>query len=352
MHWRKILGYLIGLGAFVIIIYAGGAESVWTALNPRLDFLLLYFLANLFLYITSSARWGYTVNQIEGRKVCPQFDYFLFFMSGRFFGQYVSQTGGDLLLRPGLLSKTNHISLQKGIYAIGWEKVFDLVLVTSMLPSALLYLFNLISGYAAIILALVIFGVTAGLFIWKSADLLDTLRKLLLWLMLRLSSLPLLRQPLDKYHEKIKKLDKMVFLGRKTLLWLVTLTFIRQIFVVSRHYFLVAALGLSIPLAVLLAGVPIAQSTLLLAFTPGALGILEGGWYVVFSLAGIPLADGVTFLLGQRVYSLIATSLIFLTIYLIFGLRQFWRWAYVHGPAQGVEEWPDKPSEVINPVHK
>jgi hypothetical protein len=82
---RKIWGYLFGLGLLVGFVYLGGLEAVRATLTPRLDFLLLYFLSNLLLYGTSSVRWGYIVNKLEGEPVCSQADYFLFFMSSRGF---------------------------------------------------------------------------------------------------------------------------------------------------------------------------------------------------------------------------------------------------------------------------
>ena len=81
-------------------------------------------------------------------------------------------------------------------------------------------------------------------------------------------------------------------------------------------------MGLSIPLSVILVGFPVAQLSLLLAFTPGALGVLEGGWYVVFSIVGISQADSSAFLIGQRAYLFIFTSMIFLISYLIFGAKR------------------------------
>jgi uncharacterized membrane protein YbhN (UPF0104 family) len=103
---------------------------------------------------------------------------------------------------------------------------------------------------------------------------------------------------------------------------LMLITLLRHVFILARLYSLVAALGITIPVSVLLAGIPVAQLSLLLAFTPGALGILEGGWYVVLVIGGVAAADIAAFLLGQRVYSLAATSLIFLLSYLLFGARR------------------------------
>jgi len=322
-RWRYVIGYLIGLALFGAIIYLGGIGSIQATLSPRLDFLLLCFAANLLLFVTSSLRWGYVINKIEGYKVCSYYNYFVFFMSGRFLGQYISRAGGDLLLRPALLNRVNGVALKKGIYATFLEKTFDLMLILILIIPAVLYLFKITPGYISLLIAITSFAALLVFSVQRSSKFLGTFKRALLWGGFALKKTPLLnRLARDKYLEKINNLDKFKLLEKKTLHYLLAMTFVRLIFVIGRLYFLVAALGLSIPLSTLLVGIPVAQLSLILALTPGALGVLEGGWYAVFAIAGIAPAERSAFLIGQRVYWFIFINLIFLMSYLIFGAKR------------------------------
>jgi len=62
------------------------------------------------------------------------------------------------------------------------------------------------------------------------------------------------------------------------------------------------------PQEVILA-MPLAQLTMLFAFTPGALGIFEGGWFVILKLIGLAAVDIATFIIGFRLLSYIAISI-------------------------------------------
>ncbi|MFC1976013.1 lysylphosphatidylglycerol synthase transmembrane domain-containing protein [Chloroflexota bacterium] len=328
------MGFII----IVIIIYWGGAKSIQITLKPKWGFFIFCFLANLFLFVTSSIRWGYVINQMEGQKVCSYYDYFNAFISGRFFGQYVSRTSGDLLFRPGVLNRMSSVSLKKGVYATFVEKVFDLIFIFALIIPAILYLFDLATTYTFLLISATLLAFLFYFLVRKNAKFVAVLKQTIFQGYHILKKIPLLsRLAKDKYLTNINNLDKLRLLEKKTLTYLFGMTCLRYFFVFSRLFFLVAALGLSIPLNVLLAGVPVAQLSLILAFTPGALGVLEGGWYTVFRLAGVSEVDSVAFLIGQRVYWLIFISIIFLINYLIFGVKRLISLDFVSTSAQDTD---------------
>ena len=102
-----------------------------------------------------------------------------------------------------------------------------------------------------------------------------------------------------------------------------SLTLLRFLFLVLRLYLLNESLDLGIPVALFVAGIPIAQLTLALALTPGALGFLEGGWYAVLTLGGVAEIERSAFLIGQRAYWSIFIGLIFLLTYILLGINNF-----------------------------
>ncbi len=328
-RWQTVLGYLIGLAILVTLIYLGGVKSIQATFSPNPGFLLLTFIAHLALSTISAIRWGYMINVMEKYKVCSYYSYFFAFISGNFFGQYISRAGGDLLLRPSILNRISGVSLKNGFYAVFLEKVLDIIFIFIVLIPAILYLFNLTTGFISLLILSVSLIFLLYLFVWKNIGLLAVLKKLLERIFFILKKMFLLnRLAKDRYLEKIRHLDKLALFEREALLNLFTMTLVRYLTVVCRLYFLAIALDLSIPLPVLFVGLPIAQLSLALSFTPGGLGVLEGGWYAVFAIAGIPQVDRVTFLIGQRVYFLIFPSIIFLISYLVFGAK---RWLQFEG---------------------
>jgi len=320
-RWQRVLGYLVGLSVLGLLVYMGGDRAIQTTLRPTLGFVLLSFLANVFLLATSSVRLGYVINSMERYKVCSYYRYFVCFVTGRFFSTYLPQTGSDFLLRPGLLNRIAGVTLRRGIYATLVEKIFDSMLVLSVIPSAVLYLLNIIPGYGVFFIVLAFLGIVLSLIMRGSSVFLIVVKRVLLWLYIGLSKLPLLNRLTRNEHlEDLRK--TLGLLERRGLLIIFAMTLVRQLFLVCQLYFLVAALSLSIPFAILFVGIAIAQSSMLFAFTPGGLGILEGGWYAVLAVAGIPEAERVAFLIGQRAYSFIFISLISIASYLVFAARR------------------------------
>ena len=319
---KQVVGYVVGLAVIAILVYLGGPKAIEATIRPDIGYLIGSFLANLLMLAISSTRWGYIVNNMVGTKVCSYWRYFHFFISGRFLGQYISRAGGDFLLRPGLLNRLEGVSLSKGISASLLDKAFDLTLIALLIIPSALHLLDVVTGVVAIGTVAVLLVSLAVLLLWKGSTLTTVLQSVLYRMHSLVSRIPLLRRiATEKRLRSIRNLEKLELLEWKSLLVILGLTLTRYLMVISRLYLLVLAIGLSIPLSVLLPGIIVAQSSLIFAFTPGALGILEGGWYMVLSAAGVPQVDRTTFLIGQRVYWFIFTTLIFLVVYLATGAK-------------------------------
>lgn len=321
--FKKVIGYLIGLVAFSLIAYIGGIKSVSEVVQPTLFFLFLWFISSLSVCIISSIRWGYITNKVEGKKVYSYRDYFLYFASGQFFGQYVSRAGGDFLLRPALLRRSNKITFKRALAAVFFEKIFDFLFIFILIVPALLYLFDVTTQHETLLIVLILF-VSAFFFIVKrNSTFIVILKNFLLRTCSCLKAIPLLNRLIrDDYLGRIRNLDEFRLFERGALSNVLILTTVKYLTLIARLYFLSAALGLDISAFVLFAGIPVAQLSLILSLTPGALGVLEGGWYAVFAIAGTPPADRAAFLIGQRAYLIIFTGGIFLISYLIFGARK------------------------------
>jgi uncharacterized protein (TIRG00374 family) len=320
---KKTIGYLFGLAVLAVLIYIGGAKSLKATFRPHLGHLLFVFFSMLSVFIVGSLRWGFIVNSIKRKKVCSYFDYFLYFTSGRFFGQYVSVAVGDFFLRPAALKKIQGINLKVGIATALLDKMLDMLFVLILVVPSFLYLFAVLSRLQTLVLIAILFGILFALLLLKAEIFATGLKRSLLPLVKRLRTLRAFRTVIkDEHIEILANLESLNIFKKETLLTLVVITIVKYIFLILRVYFLTAALGLGIPLFVLCTGIPVAQLGLTLAFTPGALGVLEGGWYAVLTLSRISKVDIATFLIAQRAYWFVFTGLIFLGIYIVTGLRR------------------------------
>lgn len=319
----NIFGYILGLSIFSFIIYIGGTKSIKANLRPALFPFFCCFISNFFIFLIGSLRWSYITNKIEKRKVCSYFDYFFYFMSSSFSAQFIPRGGGDFILRPGLLNRSKKVPFKKGVLAVFLEKAVDFLFIFIFIVPAILYIFNILTSNQFIFTILLILAGLFFLFVFKNPIFINITKKGLHRLLSSLKKLPILHKIIkDSYFLKLENLHEFKLLREKSLFSLLTLTLLKYFFLCTRLYFLSVALGLNIPGLAIFAGIPIAQLSLILSFTPGALGILEGGWYAVFAITGISEEKIITFLIGQRIYWFVFTTGIFLLSYLVFGAKK------------------------------
>ncbi len=291
---RRVVLYGIGIILFGLFALRGGWQAFAFALRPSWVPLVGYLGSTLLLFLISSLRWGLITNTLMGRPVCSYFQFFFYFTLGRAAGQYVSQIGSDLVLKPLLMRTLKTVPIRQGITISLLEKGLDLLFALILsVPAGLWLTGRLPKGWfpAASALALVLPwglvvlpGFTQG--------------------MLHLGVRAQRRLGSIKRNELWRLIDPEL-LGK-----LLVLTTLKYAALMIWTLLLVRTLDLSIPPLLIWAGIPIAQLSLVLAFTPGGIGILEGGWYAVLTLAGLPNETISAFLLGQRLYWTLFSALL------------------------------------------
>ncbi len=320
----EILKFLLGIGIFSLLVYVGARKSVEGALS---DSLLTVFSPDIIPIVLSiattfgafflySLRWGYIANSIAGKKVCSSGEYFHYFISGFFSGQFISQFGGTLVVRPGMLSKKRDISYRKAVSSVFLEKIFDFILVLIMIVPCLLYVFQLVNVSEAITVIVCIFGVINFLFVRFNNKIIIYSKTFLQNTLQFIKNKPLLKKIYkESYNERIEGIQSATLLKKKTIFIILQLTALKYILLFARLYFLIIAFKLSIPASLLFLAMPVAQLSLLFAFTPGSIGVLEAGWFFIFNLFGTDAPEYLPFLMGQRIYWFISIALFFLFSY-------------------------------------
>jgi uncharacterized protein (TIRG00374 family) len=101
-------------------------------------------------------------------------------------------------------------------------------------------------------------------------------------------------------------------------------TVLKFLSLVLRAFLIAQALGLDISFDAFFLATPLAQASLLLAFTPGGLGFNELGWFGALALLGIETNNILAFLVGHRLFNygfVLILALIGQIVYMLRGTR-------------------------------
>lgn len=318
----KIAGYLLGIAVFAFIIYWGGSDALSTVVSPNLTYLALGLLATVLLFVICAYRWSIINNYYEGRKVCSLTDYFVFFSLGRFAGQYISQLGGDLVVRPALLGLQSKVKFSRGVSAVVIDQAFDLFLAVFLILPSLGYLFGVIDANLVGLLFIAFgFGFSVAslsiplpLIVGKALEKFERVRRSIARLRTKASE--------DKSAEQSDPSSEIASMPQGQIMSVIGLTLLKYLLLAIRFYFISLALGLQVPILIMIFGLPLVLLSLIFGIAPGALGTLEGGWYAVFSMVGVSQEETAAYLIGQRAYQILYVALIALASYLLFIVRK------------------------------
>ncbi len=112
----------------------------------------------------------------------------------------------------------------------------------------------------------------------------------------------------------IKELD---VLQRRVVLRAYFLTALGQLLLAIRSWLAAMAVGLNIitPLETFVA-IGLVQASILVSFTPGALGFADAAWFIALESAGVPKEIIAVFLVAHRIIENLAILLCWLPLYL------------------------------------
>lgn len=300
-----ILKYIFGILFIVLIIRYINVKDLSAIINPEYGYLFLAFVATIFAFFLDSFRWKILTDEIANRKVCSLLSYFRVYIRCVSLGQFVSQSGSLLVLRPLIMKKHYDLSYRKAYVSLFIEKVADLYFVFIFI---VIFLINYIFDKYLIISIVIILPLSFFVY-YRHAEIFE---RLSFYLLIKLNKIRKKEiQPIDLAD--IKNFHSFKLVG---------LLSASRIFIYSLRFFLIAeALSLSISYKHILLGMPVAQLSLIFAFTPGALGVLEAGWAGVLGIFEFSNKVIGNFILGFRFYWLIFSFLIYVLSYLPIGSK-------------------------------
>jgi uncharacterized protein (TIRG00374 family) len=307
--WR-IIFLLAGGGFFAALVYYAGMQALRVVARPHLGYMALAFSITGLLLIVDTIRWGYIVNTIEGRSIAPYSSYFVYFMASALIGELTWRGPSNILVRSLTLKRFEKISGRHSLGSVSLDKIFDVMLFVFFLPPSIGFCIGLLSWQTACLIAVGLLGVgSLGAAInrqwgvracWALVDL--VLRVIKRW-----------NPKTERKKEPLEEpfLTTLEGFSIKQFGFILGCTMVRYSLLILRIYYLALALGVHITLALIFLGIPFAQASMVIGLTPGGLGLVELGWFAVFVRAGLPRAGTMTFLVGQRVYILLFSVIMF-----------------------------------------
>ena len=289
-----MLQLAIGLALFAYLFHKGGASSIAATADLRVPPLVGAFVCTAGIAAIVGLRWATLLEALAGRRTSDWRSCSQYFLWTRVLGMVIPKDLSDLGGRTTALMAGGQVSLRHAAASVLLDRGFDLAIVILFLGPSLLFL----SGTASA-------GVSVTLM---------TLSATAFYTVLRLAHRSILRLAVRLYNGLARIVARLPLLRRwspETVGGLeLPVEAIGRAFAFSLIKFLLACLrlmsfswALDAPVSptVFLLGAPVGQLSLLLAFTPGGLGIYELGWYGVLTSMAVPDVHVSAFLVVQRV---------------------------------------------------
>lgn len=298
---RTILG-IVGIIIFVIILYLGGTEALSRVAHGDPVYLFATLLAIGGITLVGSLRWRLLVSALTRQPPLPIRQIYHYNILGRFISLFAPRGVGDFAGRPLALRAGGGSTLGMAVYSTFLDRMFDYILMAILVVPALLYVARIISIEVGAILSLILVVVFFFIVSTRFGPVIRWVNKIMGKIAVMVNRVPVLStlfsQERVKMLRQLEDIDIDVITAGSAYLF----TVLQISLIILRSYFIGRALDVDLSYLLLLLASPIAQLGQLLAFTPGALGFRELGWYSVLQASNIPTDDLLTFLVGHRAY--------------------------------------------------
>lgn len=291
--------FLIGFLFLFLILRFLKVDNINRILQVNYLYITLCFIVTMLSFLTDTVRWKLISDEIAGRKTASFLSFLSIYLRTISLGQFISQSGSLLVARPIYMRKKYNFTYKESFITLFIEKVADLYYVFVFF---LIFLFNFFFNNHWITLSILLFFISSLIFVYK----IQKIEKYIYWILKKIGKIKKKNVNID--------LKKLEFHSYKKL---AILSIIRFFAYGLRFFLLAKAINLSISYTDILLGMPIAQLSLIFAFTPGALGVLEAGWSGVLKIFQYSNNTIGYFVLGFRFYWIVFSLVIYIISYVI-----------------------------------
>jgi uncharacterized protein (TIRG00374 family) len=298
-RFRHLITLLLGLVIFAGVIALGGDNSLRQLSHVRPLWLIaagggVGLMLGLF-----SWRWRVIAEALAGRPLGSPTSFFFYSVTASATSLFMPQTANLLVVRTAMLNSFTGLPLTSAGASVLLDKLFDLLPVAILAPPALALIVSDLP-LNTMLIAVLIEIAAAALLIRRYHALYPKVITILLHVTAHVARrVPVLKRV--KALDRLETVPEADQLQGRTIQAAALLTLIGTLAMLLRSWLIAQTVGLDISPAQLVAGMALAQASLIVAMTPGALGTLELGWYVGLSAAGVPDERIAPFLIAHRV---------------------------------------------------
>jgi uncharacterized protein (TIRG00374 family) len=278
---------------------------------------LAYLCLTVALVALSALKWKRVVEVFEPdplRRAGAGF-YFQYTALGQLLGQVLPLHVSSATARSLALRLHHRMPVVRGVATSVVEQVFDLLVPSVFLIPSLLLLSGLVdlfqwAALAATLLALtaIMVAVLAEPIFLALAGGMDAVAHR--WRARRF----------EKAAGALREARELGLFKRRLALSMFLLSLVRFVVLFARVATVLGGLALPVGVVELIEIMPLAQLSLVVAVTPGSLGVSEWAWTALLGLVGADLESAVVFVLLRRLMALSALATVFLTSTALSGL--------------------------------
>jgi uncharacterized protein (TIRG00374 family) len=290
-RWLGRLLRLASLLLFGLILWWAGPDAWRQVVTGNVEHVLIAFFLLSTATALSATRLRLVTHSLAGQQLGSWQRYYYLNITARAIGLVIPRSLSTFAGKPVALRSLG-LSIKHSVWTVLVDSGFDLLLLGALLIPALLFLGGRTSAQVTLVLVLGLVLTLMGGFWWITAG--DSLLRVVRWA----ERIPCLEAILPFTSEEATGL----LLQRLVAVRALGLTLLLNAALAACYHHISRAVGLSHPWIVIAAGFPAVQLCLVLAVTPGGLGLLDAGWYGVLLMGGVPRNDALTFVVAQRAY--------------------------------------------------
>jgi len=318
---RRILPLIFGVFLFGLILHLSNFDDI-----NRLPPLNSYFLIASILIIgiaqsIFSIRWGLVVNGMSDHPI-SLFTCYVYALTSLATGLVISQTASLFVVRSVALQQKENMPIGRSIATVLIDKLFDLFIVLCYLLPSILLVLNVIDLDIFVLSILLILISVSLLMYWRYKIWITALQSLISFALTLFSRIKFVQRLLKaQLVSNLQKIEFLDILPHRTVIIVYLITLIGEVFLVLRSWLVAQAVGLDVHIVLLFAGVIITQSSIVLAITPGGIGILETVWYFTLLSSNSNTGSIALFLIVHRLVGTLANILLWLLSLIVVSIR-------------------------------
>ncbi len=289
--WLKRAFQLLSLALFGGILWYGGAEPWRQILSGELRFILAALALRGAAGMIATLRLRTVTSALSGRSPFSWRRLYYLTMTTRALGLIVprslSTIGGK-----SVALRAFGVSLKRAIWIVMADNLFDVLLLTALLPPSWFFLRGQLGIVGFVTAVLLIIFLLAIIIWWGMAE-----QRIALWAKWA-QKLPWIGPRLQQASESGRALFPTPPAALAALGWTILLNGV----LAFSFYYIGRAVAVVASATTYLAGFSFAQLSLIPAVTPGGLGIFDLGWLGLLQLGGVAQTGALNFVIAQRAY--------------------------------------------------